>query len=157
MRGVQVAFNANRVLGGTLKAGDRIDIYGEMTIQASNTSSKFSQQTVAARILTNIEVLSTYDTGVASVPLTSASGANSASGTDDGTGGDAVILAIPQNELSAFMLVRAAGAFWAAVRPAHNALDTGPVVATPCTVFGTGLTAVQVKNSLPVCLSGAKP
>ena len=100
MRGVQVAFNANRVLGGTLKAGDRIDIFGEMTIQASNNSSKYSQQTVAGRILTNIEVLSTYDTGVATVPLTSASGANSASGTDDGTGGDAVILAIPQNELA---------------------------------------------------------
>jgi pilus assembly protein CpaB len=157
MRGVQVAFNANRVLGGTLKAGDRIDIYGEMTIQASSNSSKFSQQTVASRVLTNIEVLSTYDTGVASIPLTSASGANSTSGTDDGTGGDAVILAIPQNELSAFMLVREAGQFWAAVRPAHNALDTGPVVATPCSVFGTGLTLVQVKNSLPVCLSGAKP
>jgi pilus assembly protein CpaB len=156
MRGVQVAFNADRVLGGTLKAGDRIDIYGEMTIQASNNSSKYSQQTVAARVLTNIEVLSTYDTGVATVPLTSASGANSASGTDDGTGGDAVILAIPQNEMSAFMMVRAAGQFWAAVRPAHNALDTGPVVATPCSVFGTGLTLVQVKNSLPICVSGAK-
>jgi len=156
MRGVQVAFNANRVLGGTLKAGDRIDIYGEMTIQASSNSNKFSQQTVASRVLTNIEVLSTYDTGVASVPLTSASGANSASGTDDGTGGDAVILAIPQNELPAFMLVRAAGEFWAAVRPAHNALDTGPVVATPCSIFGTGLTLVQVRNTLPICVSGAK-
>jgi pilus assembly protein CpaB len=156
MRGVQVAFNANRVLGGTLKAGDRIDIFGEMTIQASNNSSKYSQQTVASRVLTNIEVLSTYDTGVASIPLTSASGANSASGTDDGTGGDAVILAIPQNELPSFMLVRAAGEFWAAVRPAHNALDTGPLVATPCTVFGTGLTLVQVKNTLPICVSGAK-
>jgi pilus assembly protein CpaB len=156
MRGVQVAFNANRVLGGTLKAGDRIDIFGEMTIQASNNSSKYSQQTVASRVLTNIEVLSTYDTGVATVPLTSASGANSASGTDDGTGGDAVILAIPQNEVPAFMLVRAAGEFWAAVRPAHNALDTGPLVATPCTVFGTGLTLVQFKNTLPICVSGAK-
>ena len=95
MRAVQVAFNANRVLGGTLKAGDRVDIYGEMTIQATNNSSKISQETVAARIITNVEVLSTYDTGVASAPLTSASGANSASGTDDGTGGDAVILADP--------------------------------------------------------------
>ena len=111
---------------------------------------------MAARVLTNIEVLSTYDTGVATIPLTSASGANSASGTDDGTGGDAVILAIPQNEMSAFMMVRAAGQFWAAVRPAHNALDTGPVVATPCSVFGTGLTLVQVKNNLPICVSGAK-
>ena len=156
MRGVQVAFNANRVLGGTLKAGDRVDIYGEMTIQASNNSSKFSQQTVAARVITNVEVLSTYDTGVATLPLTSASGANSASGTDDGTGGDAVILAIPQNELAAFMLVRESGQFWLAVRPSHGAQDTGAVVATPCSTFGAGLTTVQVKNSLPICVSGAK-
>ena len=54
-------------------------------------------------------MLSTYDTGVASPPLTSASGANSASGTDDGTGGDAVILAIPQNEIPALMLARVKG------------------------------------------------
>jgi pilus assembly protein CpaB len=152
MRGVQLAFNANRVLGGTLKAGDRIDVYGVMTIQASNNSSKFSQQTVGARVLTNIEVLSTYDTGVANPPLTSASGANSASGTDNGEGGDAVILAVPQNELGALMLIRADGEFWAAVRPAHNALDTTPVVATPCSVFGAGLTTVQVKNLLPICI-----
>ena len=82
MRAVQLAFNANRVLGGTLKAGDHVDIFGEMTIQSSRNNSTYSQQTVAARIITNVEVLSTYDTGVATTPLTSASGANSASGTD---------------------------------------------------------------------------
>jgi pilus assembly protein CpaB len=152
MRAVQVAFNANRVLGGTLKAGDRVDIYGEMTIQATNNASKISQQTVAARIITNVEVLSTYDTGVASAPLTSASGANSASGADDGTGGDAVILAVPQNELPDLMLIRETGQFWLALRPAHGALDTGAAVATPCSAFGAGLTTVQVKDSLPICI-----
>ena len=152
MRAVQVAFNANRVLGGTLKAGDRVDIYGEMTIQATNNSSKISQETVAARIITNVEVLSTYDTGVASAPLTSASGANSASGTDDGTGGDAVILAVPQNELADLMLIRESGQFWLALRPAHGAQDTGSLVATPCSAFGSGLTTVQIKNSLPICI-----
>jgi pilus assembly protein CpaB len=156
MRAVQLSFNANRVLGGTLKAGDHVDIYGEGTIQASNNNSKYSQQTVAARIITNVEVLSTYDTGVASPPLTSASGANSASGASDGTGGDAVILAIPQNLLPDLMLVRATGGFWMAVRPSHGAQDTGISVATPCSVFGTGLTLVQVKNILPICVSGAK-
>ena len=156
MRAVQVAFNANRVLGGTLKAGDHVDIYGEITIQSSRNNSQFSQQTVAARIITNVEVLSTYDTGVATTPLTSASGANSASGTDDGTGGDAVILAIPQNLLPDFMLIRADGQFWMALRPGHGAQDTGASVATPCSTFATGLTAVQVKNSLPICVSGAK-
>ena len=156
MRAVQLAFNANRVLGGTLKAGDHVDIFGEITIQSSRNNSQFSQQTVAARIITNVEVLSTYDTGVATTPLTSASGANSASGTDDGTGGDAVILAIPQNLLPDFMLIRADGQFWMALRPGHGAQDTGASVATPCSTFATGLTAVQVKNSLPICVSGAK-
>jgi pilus assembly protein CpaB len=156
MRAVQLSFNANRVLGGTLKAGDHVDIYGEGTIQASNNNSKYSQQTVASRIITNVEVLSTYDTGVATAPLTSASGANSASGTSDGTGGDAVILAIPQNLLPDLMLVRAVGGFWMALRPSHGAQDTGVSVATPCSVFGTGLTLVQAKNILPICVSGAK-
>jgi Flp pilus assembly protein CpaB len=156
MRAVQVAFNANRVLGGTLKAGDHVDIFGEMTIQASVNNSQYQQQTVAARIITNVEVLSTYDTGVATEQLTSASGANSASGTDDGQGGDAVILAVPQNLLPDFMLIRQDGEFWLAVRPSHGAQDTGSSVATPCSTFATGLTAVQVRNSLPICVSGAK-
>ena len=156
MRAVQLAFNANRVLGGTLKAGDHVDIFGEMTIQSSRNNSTYSQQTVAGRVITNVEVLSTYDTGVASVPLTSASGANSASGTDDGSGGDAVILAIPQNLLPDLMLIRGGGEFWMALRPSHGAQDTGASIATPCTTFGVGLTAVQVKNSLPICVSGVK-
>jgi Flp pilus assembly protein CpaB len=156
MRAVQLAFNANRVLGGTLKAGDHVDIYGEGTIQASNNNSKYSQQTVAARIITNVEVLSTYDTGVASPPLTSASGANSASGASDGTGGDAVILAIPQNLLPDLMVIRAGQGLWLALRPSHGAQDTGVSVATPCSVFGTGLTLTQVRDSLPICISGAK-
>ena len=156
MRAVQLAFNANRVLGGTLKAGDHVDILGETTIQASANNSKYTQETVAGRIITNVEVLSTYDTGVATAPLTSASGTNSASGTDDGTGGDAVILAIPQNLLPDFMLIRADGQFWMALRPGHGAQDTGASVATPCSTFATGLTAVQVRNSLPICVSGVK-
>jgi Flp pilus assembly protein CpaB len=156
MRAVQLAFNANRVLGGTLKAGDHVDIYGEMTIQASQNNSKYQQQTVAARVITNVEVLSTYDTGVASESLTTASGANSASGTDNGEGGDAVIVAVPQNLLPDLMLIRGNGEFWMALRPSHGAQDTGASVATPCSTFGVGLTAVQVRNSLPICVSGVK-
>jgi Flp pilus assembly protein CpaB len=156
MRAVQVAFNANRVLGGTLKAGDHVDVFGEATIQSSLSNSKYTQQTVAARVITNVEVLSTYDTGVATTPLTSASGANSASGTDDGQGGDAVILAVPQNLLPDFMLIRKVGEFWLALRPNHGAQDTGAAIATPCTVFGAGLNLVQVKDHLPICVSGVK-
>ena len=43
-----------------------------------------------------------------------------------------------------------------ALHPGHGAQDTGQSVATPCTTFGVGLTAVQLKNSLPICVSGAK-
>ncbi len=156
MRAVQVAFNANRVLGGTLKAGDHVDVFGEATIQSSLSNSKYTQQTVAARVITNVEVLSTYDTGVATTSLTSASAANSASGTDDGQGGDAVILAVPQNLLPDFMLIRKTGEFWLALRPNHGAQDTGAAIATPCTVFGAGLNLVQLKDHLPICVSGVK-
>jgi hypothetical protein len=67
-----------------------------------------------------------------------------------------VILAVPQNLLPDFMLIRQDGQFWLAVRPSHGAQDTGASVATPCSTFATGLTAVQVRNSLPICVSGAK-
>ena len=49
MRGVQVAFNANRVLGGTLKAGDHVDIFAEFSIQSSRSNSKFSQMDVGGQ------------------------------------------------------------------------------------------------------------
>ena len=84
--------------------------------------------------------------------LTSASGANSASGTSNGTGGDAVILAIPQNELPALMTDIFIGQFWLAVRPAHGAQDAVVGLASPCSIFGNGLTLVQLKKNLPVCL-----
>ena len=53
MRAVQLAFNANRVLGGTLKAGDHVDIYGEIDDPGrATTTASISQQTVAGRIIT---------------------------------------------------------------------------------------------------------
>lgn len=152
MRAVQVAFNANRVLGGTLKAGDRVDIWGTFSIAPKLTNSPYSAETVSGLTVRNAEVLSTYDTGVASTTLTSASGPNSASGTSNGTGGDAVILAIPQNELPALMTDIFSGQFWLAVRPAHGAQDAVVGLASPCSIFGSGLTLVQLKKNLPVCL-----
>jgi pilus assembly protein CpaB len=150
MRGVQMAFNANRVMGGTLKAGDHVDIFGVFSIQSARSNSKFSEMTVAGMTLRNIEVLSTYDTGVADPPLTSASGANSASGTDDGTGGDAVILAVPQNEIPSLQLTRKAGDFWIAVRPGHGAQDAITTMVNPCSIWG--LSPAQLKRVLPVCV-----
>jgi Flp pilus assembly protein CpaB len=150
MRAVQVAFNANRVIGGTLKAGDHVDIYSVFTIQPTLTNSKYSAETVSGMTIRNVEVLSTYDTGVAGTQLTSASGANSASGTNDGTGGDAVILAVPQNEVPTLMLTRKAGEFWVALLPSHGAQDAISTLANPCSIWG--LTAAQIKHILPVCI-----
>jgi pilus assembly protein CpaB len=150
MRAVQMAFNANRVLGGTLKAGDHVDIYGVYNIQAANSSSKYTQETVAGMVLRNIEVLSTYDTGVADTALTSTSQANNSSGANDGTGGDAVILAVPQNEVPALMLTRQNGQFWMALRPSHGAQDAFTSLVNPCSIWG--LTAAQLKRVAPVCV-----
>ncbi len=150
MRAVQIAFNANRVIGGTLKAGDHVDIYGVYQIQAANNDNKYSQETVAGMVLRNIEVLSTYDTGVGNPPLTSASQANNASGTNDGTGGDAVILAVPQNEIPSLMLTRKSGEFWMALRPSHGAQDAFTSLVNPCSIWG--LTKAQLKRVAPVCV-----
>jgi len=152
MRAVQFAFNANRVIGGTLKAGDHVDIWGTFTIQPKLNNSAYTAEQVSGQLVENVEVLSTYDTGVAQPTLSSESGAPDASGTDDGTGGDAVILAIPQNEIGPVMLARQSGDFWLAVRPGHGAQDAITGLSSPCSVFGSGLTPVQLRKNLPVCL-----
>jgi Flp pilus assembly protein CpaB len=156
MRAVQVAFNANRVLGGTLKAGDRVDIIGQFTIQPALTNSPYAPEDVARVLLTNVEVLSTFDTGVATPPLSAASSAQNSTGTDDGSGGSAVILAIPQDQLATFQMLRISKMWWMALRPAgKDAIDVNPSpLENVCTITGKGMSLTEIHRYLPVCLGG---
>ena len=64
-----------------------------------------------------------------------------------------MILAIPQEQLSSFNLARELGKLWYAVRPTSGSQDANVAVATPCSVFGAGLSFTQIKSYLPICLA----
>ena len=45
------------------------------------------------------------------------------------------------------------GKLWYAVRPTSGSQDANVAVATPCSVFGAGLSPIQIKSYLPICLA----
>src|SRR5207342_177352 len=149
----QVAYNPNRVLDGTLHAGDHVDVIVEMRIESSLNNSNFTGTDVSRVIMTNIQVLSTKADGVAATALTADSDTTGGNGSDDGTQGAALILAIPQDQIAAFNLAREFGKLWYVVRPTSGSQDANTVVATPCSVLDAGLSLTQIKSYLPVCLS----
>jgi Flp pilus assembly protein CpaB len=153
MRAVQVAYNPNRVLDGTLRAGDHVDVIAAFSVQSSLNNSPYSQVDASRVLMTNVQVLSTKADGVASVALTADSDTTGGQGSDDGQQGAAIILAIPQDQLAAFNLAREFGKLWYVVRPTSGSQDTNTVVATPCSVLGAGLSLTQIKSYLPVCLA----
>ena len=153
MRAIQIAYNPNRVLDGTLRAGDHVDVLVEFTVQSSKNDSPYTTQDASRVLMTNVQVLSTKADGVAATALTADSDTSGGQGSSDGTQGAAVILAIPQEQLAAFNLAREKGTLWYAVRPTSGAQDSNTVVATPCSILGAGLSVTQIKTYLPVCIS----
>lgn len=148
-RAMQVAFNPNMVLGGTLAAGDHVDVAWEGNIQPANNSSKFSEVTVSRIILRNIQVLSTPATGVASTALTSDS--SGGGGGNNGQNGTAVILAIPDTEAPFFLQAYANGQIWFLLRPKTGAQDGPSTIANACQMIAAGLTKSQVRQAVPFC------
>ena len=59
MRAVQVAYNPNRVLDGTLHAGDHVDVIVEMRIESSLNNSNYTGVDASRVLMTNVQVLST--------------------------------------------------------------------------------------------------
>lgn len=151
-RAIQVSYNPNRVLNGTLQAGDHIDVLAVFDVQPPKNNSQYSEMQASRIILTDVTVLSTTAGGSASSALTADSQAANSSGSDDGTQGTALILKIPQSGLAAFNLARQYGHLWYALRPRTGAQDTAPGVATACSVLTPGLQVTQIKTYLPICL-----
>lgn len=153
-RAIQVAYNSNRVLGGSLEAGDHVDILAVFDVEPAKSNSPYSHMQASRIILTDVRVLSTVASGSASTALQGDSQTGDQEGSDDGHLGTAMILAIPQDGLASFNLARQYGSLWYALRPRAGAQDTAPSVATPCSVLAPGLNIVQVKAYLPICLGG---
>ena len=88
MRAVQVAYNPNRVLDGTLKAGDHVDIVVRVRRSSRRkNNSQYTQQDASRVLMTNVQVLSTKADGVAATALTADSDTTGGYGSDDGTQG----------------------------------------------------------------------
>src|SRR5206468_12977790 len=68
-RAIQVAYNANRVLGGSLQAGDHVDVLAVFDVEPSTSNSKYSHMQASRIILTDVRVLSTVATGSAATAL----------------------------------------------------------------------------------------
>jgi Flp pilus assembly protein CpaB len=151
-RAVQIALNPNAVLGGTLRAGDHVDLIAYGTIHPSNAASKLGDESVARVIMTNVPVISTTDSGAGSTPLTASSQGASSSGSLNGQSGMGVILNVPQTDLGNLFQALQAGGVWFVLRPQNGAQDNSSLsVATPCTLFAAGLTRAQLSSELPVC------
>jgi pilus assembly protein CpaB len=150
-RGVQLALNPNAVLGGTLRAGDHVDVVSFCTLHPSNSNSKLGDVDLGRVIMSDVAVLSTKETGAAAPALTADSQAANGSGTLDGTSGLAVILNVPQTDLGNLLYATHYCGIWLAVRPSTGAVDSPTVVATGCTVFASGLTSSQLSKFLPIC------
>jgi pilus assembly protein CpaB len=153
-RAVQFSLNANRVLGGTLKAGDHVDIMMEATIHPTGNDSKFGDTEIARPLFLNVPILSTYDSGAASTALTADGQPANGGGSSDGTAGLGIIAQLPQTEVAPFLLALQNGQVWMALRPATGAQDSKIVLTTACSVATSGLTAAQVHKQLPACLAG---
>ena len=147
-RAIQVAFNTNMVLSGTLQAGDTVDIAWEGDVKPANTSSKFTDVTVSRIILRDIPVLSTGTSGSASAPLAADS---STGGGNNGQNGEAVILGIPDTEVPYFVAAYNTGQIWFLLRPKHGALDGASTLAGACQMLSAGITQAQVKTVVPFC------
>ena len=153
-RAVQIGLNPNAVLAGTLRAGDHVDVTAFCTLQPTNQSSKLGPESIGRVIMTDIPIISTTGTGAAATSLSADSQAANGSGTLDGTSGQSVILNVPQTEVPTLLYAMHFCGIWMADRPSTNAQDSPNVIATGCTVFGSGVTSGQLKAYLPICAKG---
>ncbi len=102
-------------------------------------------------------VLSTYDTGVASPPLTADGQPANSGGSINGQSGIGVILQLTQAQASQLLLAINDGTVWFVLRPeGKKAADQPVVVNTLCTLAGSGLTAAQLRHAVPFCVGGGK-
>ena len=147
-RAIQVAFNSNMVLGGTLQAGDHVDIVWEGTIQPTSTQSTYAAVTVSRIIMRDVPVLSTGSSGVASTALATDSGSG---GGNNGQGGNAVILGVPDTEAPFFVQAYSTGQIWFLLRPKTGGQNGPSTIATSCQMLVAGATRAQIRQIVPFC------
>jgi len=156
-RAMQISLNPNMVIGGTLKAGDHVDIMWTDTLHPTGSNSKYGDEDISKVLFEDVPVLSTYDSGSGSEPLTADGQPANSGGSINGQSGLGVILQLTQSQASQLLLAINDGTIWFALRaPGNKATDQPVVINTLCTLAGSGLTAAQLRHAVPFCVGGGK-
>jgi Flp pilus assembly protein CpaB len=127
LRAEQISLDRNAILGGTLHAGDHVDLVG--TFQVPGAADK--EQWVSRIIVRDIEVLATDGDGAGSTP-------------------PSTILAVPDSVVPKINFTLQAGDLYLVLRPDQGASDSTDLVADTCRVLVDGLNAAQ-RRSIPEC------
>ncbi|MDX6551049.1 MAG: pilus assembly protein CpaB [Gaiellales bacterium] len=134
-RAIQFAIDSNSILGGTLQAGDHVDLVGTYTVHpASGQGTDFD----VSRII------------VADVLVLKAPAADSATGGLTATNAKPpVILSLPDTVIPkvTFTLHHGDGALWLVLRPASGSLNGPITLATVKSVIFDGLNARQIQEA----------
>jgi Flp pilus assembly protein CpaB len=135
-RAMQIGLTPDEVLGGTLKAGDHVDLVGTYTVHPSNGQSDFD---VSRIIVRDVQVLKAPPTNTTTGALTSSSQSQS------------VTLALPDTVVPVVTFTDALhpgdGALWFVLRPANGSTDGPTTLATVQSVIFQGLNAAQIKQA----------
>lgn len=140
-RAIAIAISKVQILGGTLQAGDRVDLVGTYTVHPPN-GSDFD---VSRIIVRDVLVLRAPDADVA--------GSNLQANTDK----PEVVLSVPDSIVPKITFTLHAGedALWFVLRPGNDSRDGATTLATVKSVIFDGLNDQQIINAIDVPQKGA--
>jgi Flp pilus assembly protein CpaB len=133
-RAMQFAIDNNQVLGGTLQAGDHVDLVGTYTVHPPDGQSDFD---VSRIIVRDLVVLRAPSTDTTAGKLTASS--------DKAP----VILSVPDTVVPKITFTMHAGddALWLVLRPGNGSQDGPITLATVQSVIYEGLNSRQILQS----------
>lgn len=135
-RAVQVSGDANQLLAGTLKAGDRVDVVGVLRLKRGSDEVTFSRV-----VIRDVRVLRTSGaSGGAKISLGGSPGSNYWA-----------ILRVTDSQSQKLALVYESGEYWSLeLRPGLNAADSPNSVESIGTLLTDGLSQAQIARLLGV-------
>jgi pilus assembly protein CpaB len=134
-RAIEIPLTPEQVLGGTLEAGDHVDLVGTYTVHPSNGDADYDISRVIVR-----------DVLVLKAPQTDATTGKLAAGAGDNP---SVMLEVPDTVAPKITFTKHAGddALWLILRPGNGSQD-GPIsLATVKTVIFEGLNTRQIAQA----------
>jgi pilus assembly protein CpaB len=135
-RAIQIGLTPDELLGGTLEAGDHVDLVGTYTVHPNNGGSDYD---VSRIIVRDVQVLKAPETDATGKLVSSADHPS-------------VTLSVPDSVVPkiTFTLHGGDGALWFVLRPANGSTDGPTTLATVPSVIFEGLNARQIAAAIGV-------